>query len=192
MTTHDTLNLLWCSSQSMAVHSSGHSIAVQSSGPSMAMMHGGQGAGLVGPLQDKLNRLLLSSNSPSRPSTSGGLIPAGRYDNVSSSLSSAMRVRSSQCKLCIGFFTLAPQMRQVFACPLTIRDFVINSTSHLCSGALTLILLLVALSAGAFVFVQSELQWCGAAGTGAKHSLQHPYPTGQVIHSPFSTTRDIR
>lgn len=96
MTIHDTLNLVWCSSQSMAVHSSGHSIAVQSSGPSMAMMHGGQGAGLVGPLQDKLNRLLLSSNSPSRPSTSGGLIPAGRYDTVSSSLSTAMRVRSSQ------------------------------------------------------------------------------------------------
>lgn len=75
----------------MAVHSSIHSMAVQSSGPSVSVMHGGQGAGLVGPLQDKLNRLLLHSNSPSRPSTSGSQTPVGRYDNVSSSLSHAMK-----------------------------------------------------------------------------------------------------
>lgn len=76
----------------MAVGSSGHSMAVQASGPSMASVGHGAGASLAGPLQDKLNKLLLTSNSPGKPSSSGGLTPAGRYDNLAASLPHGVKV----------------------------------------------------------------------------------------------------
>ncbi len=76
----------------MAVHGSGHSLMVHGSGPSMSVAHGGGGAGLVGPLQDKLNRLLLNAHSPAKSSGHGSLIAAGRYDNLSSSLSHSVKV----------------------------------------------------------------------------------------------------
>ena len=81
-----------CSSQSMAVHGSGHSMMVHNSGPSMSVAQAGGGPGLVGPLQDKLNRLLLNANSPAKSSSPGSLIAAGRYDNLSASLSQSVKV----------------------------------------------------------------------------------------------------
>ena len=78
----------------MAVHSSGNSMMVHNSGPSMSIAHAGAGANMVGPLQDKLNRLLLNANSPAKSSLSGqgSLIAAGRYDNLSASLSQSVKV----------------------------------------------------------------------------------------------------
>ncbi|DBB10062.1 hypothetical protein WJX82_001864 [Trebouxia sp. C0006] len=81
------------SSQSMAVHGSGNSMMVHNSGPSMSVAHGAGGAGLVGPLQDKLNRLLLNANSPAKSPGHGSLIAAGRYDNLSASLSQSIKGR---------------------------------------------------------------------------------------------------
>ena len=89
--------LLACSSQSMAVHGSGHSMMVPGSGPSMSVPPGGAGANLVGPLQDKLNRLLLNANSPTKSAGHGSLIAAGRYDNLSASLSQSVKVRNQFC-----------------------------------------------------------------------------------------------
>ena len=67
---------------------------VQASGPSMSLAHGGAGgSGLVGPLQDKLNRLLMNNNnSPAKSSAHTSLIAAGRYDNLSASLSQPVKV----------------------------------------------------------------------------------------------------
>lgn len=76
----------------MAVHGSGHSMMVHNSGPSMSVAQGGGGPGLVGPLQDKLNKLLLNANSPAKSSSPGSLIAAGRYDNLSASLSQSVKV----------------------------------------------------------------------------------------------------
>ena len=78
----------------MAVHGSGHSMMVHNSGPSMSVAHGGAGAGLVGPLQDKLNRLLLNANSPAKSPGHGSVIAAGRYDNLSASLSQSVKVKA--------------------------------------------------------------------------------------------------
>jgi hypothetical protein len=78
----------------MAVHGSGNSMMVHNSGPSMSVAHSGGGAGLVGPLQDKLNRLLLNANSPAKSPGHGSLIAAGRYDNLSASLSQSIKVRA--------------------------------------------------------------------------------------------------
>ena len=82
----------------MAVHGSAHSMMVQASGPSMSLAHGGAGgAAHVGPLQDKLTRLLLNntSSSPAKSSAHGSLIAAGRYDNLSASLSQPVKVCGS-------------------------------------------------------------------------------------------------
>ncbi|KAL3159772.1 hypothetical protein ABBQ38_010177 [Trebouxia sp. C0009 RCD-2024] len=81
------------SSQSMAVHGSGHSMMVHGSGPSMSVAHAGSGVNMVGPLQDKLNRLLSNANSPAKSSGHGSLIAAGRYDNLSASLSQSVKGR---------------------------------------------------------------------------------------------------
>ena len=96
---HSTSLQCWtcvlCSSQSMAVHGSGNSMMVHNSGPSMSVAHAGGGANMVGPLQDKLNRLLLNANSPAKSSGHGSLIAAGRYDNLSASLSQSVKVSLS-------------------------------------------------------------------------------------------------
>lgn len=76
----------------MAVHGSGHSMMVHGSGPSMSVAHAGSGVNMVGPLQDKLNRLLSNANSPAKSSGHGSLIAAGRYDNLSASLSQSVKV----------------------------------------------------------------------------------------------------
>ena len=76
----------------MAVHGSGHSMMVHGSGPSMSVAQGGTGSNLVGPLQDKLNRLLLNANSPAKSTGHGSLVAAGRYDNLSASLSQSVKV----------------------------------------------------------------------------------------------------
>lgn len=77
----------------MAVHGSGNSMMVHNSGPSMLVAHAGGGANMVGPLQDKLNKLLLNANSPAKSTGHGSLIAAGRYDNLSASLSQSVKVR---------------------------------------------------------------------------------------------------
>lgn len=108
----------------MAVHGSGNSMMVHNSGPSMSVAHAGGGANMVGPLQDKLNKLLLNANSPAKSAGHGSLIAAGRYDNLSASLSQSVKVcclrMPHECKCTTPCMWLALRLlgncKQVPAC----------------------------------------------------------------------------
>ena len=111
----------------MAVHGSGNSMMVHNSGPSMLVAHAGAGPNMVGPLQDKLNRLLLNANSPAKSSGHGSLIAAGRYDNLSASLSQSVKVRCLSTQTCLPMLTAVPDLSwqpQASACILMINKTI--------------------------------------------------------------------
>lgn len=113
----------------MAVHGSGNSMMVHNSGPSMSVAHAGGGANMVGPLQDKLNKLLLNANSPAKSAGHGSLIAAGRYDNLSASLSQSVKVH------CLMMYVHYPMLAashatwqlQASACMLVVSETITNA-----------------------------------------------------------------
>ena len=119
-----------CSSQSMAVRGSGNSMMVHNSGPSMSVAHAGGGANMVGPLQDKLNKLLLNANSPAKSAGHGSLIAAGRYDNLSASLSQSVKVRCLMMQVHYPMLVASPDATwhlQASACILVVSETIRNA-----------------------------------------------------------------